>query len=99
MNEPVPQGTPANSPSQPGEQAPAAATPFQIHFKTIFWTVVGFTGLFWLSFLALAVFGPHTDEAKTAMETFKNAGLSGVGTIFGLAGGALNGTNGGNASS
>lgn len=85
-----------------GSSLTAAVTPpesegqssFQLPFKTIFWTVVGFTAAFWLVYVGLAVRAPHGEQVKTAMETMKGAGLSGIGTIFGFAGGALTARSG-----
>ncbi|MCX4653897.1 hypothetical protein OG249_18655 [Streptomyces microflavus] len=90
-----PAGTAQGSPAGEGSAATTEGSRLQIPFRTIFWTVVSFTAAFWIAYLVLVVFGPQSDEAKTAIETLKTAGTSGIGTIFGLAGGALTGGNGG----
>ncbi|AGS71176.1 hypothetical protein B446_21820 [Streptomyces collinus Tu 365] len=56
--------------------------------------MVGFTAAFWLAYVVLVVTSPHGEQVKTAIETMKGAGLSGLGTIFGLAGRALTGSPG-----
>lgn len=83
--EPGPAGEPTTVPATAVPSAEGNPA-LQIPFRTIFWTVVSFTAGFWLAFLILTLAGPHTEEAKTAVETVKNAGISGIGTIFGLAG-------------
>ncbi|MFD9062798.1 hypothetical protein ACFVZ3_14910 [Kitasatospora purpeofusca] len=81
--------------SPPSVDAPVGQSPLisevtvGAHFKMIFITVVGFTAAFWVAYFSLVTFGGDSEQVKGAIDTFKIAGFSGIGTIFGLFGGVM----------
>ncbi|MFI0739336.1 hypothetical protein ACH4PU_14790 [Streptomyces sp. NPDC021100] len=100
MTQPLPEPVPGNTETAAAPESTAASAPARdlnrtigSHFKMIFLVIVGFTVMFWLAHFGLLLFtvDPERPEIKDALETTKIAGFSGLGTIFGLLGGAVGG--------
>ncbi|MER7346409.1 hypothetical protein ABT390_13560 [Streptomyces aurantiacus] len=90
----APTGEQLPQPGPNGDPTAGALIAIDAHFKMIFIVVVAFTAAFWLGYYGLIIFGSESETTKNAADTLKTAASSGVGSIFGLLGGAATGRGG-----